>query len=260
MCRNQKQKTNYAVRCVGALNQNWIHSLAECVLYGIGSVKLALFCIQMAYDLRRDVNRMREKKKDTDCSQRHRTIVKRSLCELAIQLRNEHKIKRTDLGTHIQSDRETESKRTEQAKRKKCIQLSNENAVFIAKLSIVNAIKYDNFEQIEWLNFFYNSTNVYLFATNFFPPLLSIHISCYCIHSTTIFCTTSIWDSFIVIETLNFCTVANRVLGVYLVWQWVKKCYLKFFLWQTLKNNQASKRGSHHTMIFAKQTFESRRK
>lgn len=75
----------------------------------------------------------------------------------------------------------------ERAKRKKCIQLSNENAVFIAKLSILNAIKYDNFVQIEWLNFFLQlRMNVYLFCDNFFPTRRRImtfflhHLWCWC--------------------------------------------------------------------------------
>ena len=58
---------------------NW----TEC-MWCVGSVKLALFCIQMAYDLR--TRRQLKPELATECWQRHHGIVERSLRELTIQL------------------------------------------------------------------------------------------------------------------------------------------------------------------------------
>lgn len=119
----------------------------------------------------------------------------------------------------------------EQLKRKKCIQLSNEKAVFIAKVSIVNAIKYDNFEQIEWINFFLYLNQIVYFESDFFFWLV-VRLSFFLLSADIFFCTTLNFGT-IVIETFQFAMFAQLPIDFWAcIFSHVKMLFkfsLKFF-------------------------------
>lgn len=123
-------------------------------------------------------------------------------------------------------ERRTIKRANKRTKRKKCIQLSNENAVFIAKLSIENAIKYDNFIQIEWLpTFFFHIT-----WTNVYPIVISFFV-CVCSTIQFFFCATLQFENYChrnVEKFRFFAQLPIGLFGAYLTVTAYKKMLFKF--------------------------------